>query len=154
MKKTGHPLLFEFHLDLGDKATERELLQALSEPLTQYIRETHDHFHVEAKSLYEWDFSDAKFDVVSPKSGSYQAPHIHEGSQISGAYYISAEDPPETRPSSGRLDFIDQEKIEIFSFLPKRGTLFLFPSELLHWVHPYYGKNDCTCFSFNVNKIR
>lgn len=147
----------DLHLDDGSKRSGLliPLFLALSDAMKTYIRECHTKFKVEVKPEYDWNYTGAWFNVAFPKSGNYNSPHVHAQSnnQISGAYYIQTETPSSEHPLSGRIDFIDKQNKSQYGFFPKPGTLFLFPSDLLHWVHPYYGDKIRICFSFNVKGV-
>lgn len=139
---------------LGDGSRGSNLLlplfQALSEPMMAYIRACPTKFNVEPKPEYDWNYAGSWFNVAF--QGSYNAPHTHPGCQISGAYYVRTEQPTKEEPFSGRIDFIDEKGTQ-YGFFPKAGTLFLFPSDMLHWVHPYYGDGIRICLSFNAKNI-
>ena len=126
------------------------MLELFSEPIMQFIDACHERFHVEPQFTYDWDYAGAWFNVAF--RGSYNAPHTHPDCQISGAYYIRTEQPSKEYPFSGRTDFI-HENMQ-YGFFPKPGTLLLFPSDMLHWVHPYYGSDIRICLSFNAKNVR
>lgn len=144
----------ELHAKLGDGSELSNLLLQLfasfSAPMNEYIRSLPERFNTKSNENYEWDYTGAWFNVAF--RGSYNAPHVHLGSQISAAYYINTEQPTEENPFSGRIDFI-HENLQ-YGFFPKPGTLFLFPSDMLHWVHPYYGSSNRVVLSFNAANIR
>lgn len=126
-----------------------QLFESFSGPMTEYIRNNAEKFHTTQKEAYEWFYAGSWFNVAF--KGSYNAPHVHPGCQISAAYYIRTEEPSKEHPFSGRIDFIDKN-IQ-YGYFPKAGTLFLFPSDMLHWVHPYFGNDLRICLSFNAKKI-
>lgn len=127
-----------------------QVFSGFSAPITEYINHVGPaKFNVQ-EGNYDWNYAGAWFNVAF--NGSYNAPHTHPGCQISGAYYIRTEEPSKDAPMSGRIDFI-VDNVQYSSF-PKAGTLFLFPSEMLHWVHPYHGSDIRICLSFNAKNIR
>ena len=144
----------DLDLKLGDHSLGSgyllKLFDSFSPAITQYIQAHTEKFHTTQKKAYEWNYAGAWYNVAF--GGSYNAPHIHPYCQISGAYYIRTEEPSKTHPLSGRIDFID-ETIQ-YGFFPKAGTLFLFPSDMLHFVHPYHGSDLRICLSFNLKNIR
>ena len=100
--------------------------------------------------------------IVSQYAGDFNPPHLHRGN-ISGVGYLKI-------PSSIRLN---KEKdlaglISFFdgrvsmprnspplvkhreTFKPKVGDLYIFPSFLMHDVHPFRGDGERRCFSFNA----
>ncbi len=137
----------------GSPASNQLLLlfDSFSAPITDYIRTHHTRLGVPLKDSYEWNYAGAWYNVAF--GGSYNSPHVHPGSQISAGYYIRTEQPTPEHPYSGRIDFIDKNNIQ-YGFFPKPGTLFLFPGDMLHWVHPYYGSDIRICLSFNAKFIR
>lgn len=142
------------HANLGDGSELSHqlilLLDSFSDPINEYINSLHDRFDVKPSPSYLWDYTGTWFNVAY--KGSYNSPHVHPSSQISAAYYIRTEPPTAESPFSGRIDFI-HDNIQ-YGFFPTPGTLILFPGEMLHWVHPYYGSGYRICFSFNSNNIR
>lgn len=163
-KEMNHPLRHsniggwhsdrDLHAKLGDGSPLStlliQLLDSFSMPINQYINSCHEKFGTTPSSAYYWDYTGAWFNVAF--QGSYNSPHVHAGSQISGAYYIRTEQPEDEHPFSGRIDFI-YNNLQ-YGFFPKPGTLLLFPSDMLHWVHPYHGSGIRICLSFNINNIR
>lgn len=138
---------------LGDNSASSalllQLLASFSPCITQYIHANFEKFNTEPKEIYEWYYAGAWYNVAF--GGSYNAPHVHPDCQISGAYYVRTEEPTKEHPLSGRIDFID--KNVQYGFFPTPGTLLLFPSDMLHWVHPYYGSKLRICLSFNIKNI-
>lgn len=126
-----------------------KLFESFSSPMMHYINECCLEWKIQPSASYDWDYTGAWFNVAN--RGGYNAPHTHPLSAISGAYYIRTEEPPEGYPFSGRIDFY-YERGEKYYF-PKAGTLILFPSTMLHFVHPYYGSGPRICLSFNANNI-
>ena len=97
---------------------------------------------------------------ANPKGG-YNAPHTHPGAHWSGVYYVSQ--PEVTEGSGGKIEFLDprtdlpnwnllgastfRNKI---SLRPKAGELIIFPSYLMHWVHPNDTPEDRVTIAFNA----
>lgn len=94
-------------------------------------------------------------------TGGYNAPHTHPGAHWSGVYYVSQ---PEVEDgSSGMIEFLDPRTdlahwriLEAGAFRMKRtirpqaGELIVFPSYLLHWVHPNEADQDRVSIAFNA----
>jgi len=143
----------DLHAKLGDGTPyHSELLRlfaSFSSPITQFINKCCVQCNVKPNATYDWDYSDAWFNVAA--QGGYNAPHAHPLSEISGAYYVRTTEPPEGYPFSGRIDFYYQDKNT--HFFPKPGTLILFPGDMLHFVHPYYGAGHRICLSFNIKNV-
>jgi uncharacterized protein (TIGR02466 family) len=145
----------DLHAKLGNGTVSGDLLLQLfasfSAAMMEYIKASGLGNTIQLIGTdYDWDYTGAWFNVAF--QGSYNAPHTHPGSQISAAYYIRNEDSPKEHPFSGRIDFIHENLTT--SFFPKAGDLILFPSDMLHWVHPYYGSGLRICLSFNATHVR
>ncbi len=93
-------------------------------------------------------------------TGGYNAPHTHPGAHWSGVYYVSQ--PDIETGSSGMIEFIDPRAelshwkiLESSAFRMKRtirpsaGELIIFPSYLLHWVHPNESDQERITIAFN-----
>ncbi|EFB41748.1 hypothetical protein pah_c022o017 [Parachlamydia acanthamoebae str. Hall's coccus] len=142
----------DLHAHLADDSSKGlllELFQSFSAPMSQYISSCSELFNVQSNENYDWNYTGAWFNVAV--RGGYNAPHVHPLSQISAAYYIYTEEPSSEYPFSGRIDFIIDNIT--YHFFPKPGTLILFPSDTLHFVHPYYGSTPRISLSFNVNNV-
>ena len=118
-------------------------------------------------------FDPAKFSLKlfgwmnSNPSGGYNAPHTHPGAHWSGVYYVSQ--PEVEEGSSGMIEFLDprsdlphwnlldagafRNKIR---FRPAVGELIIFPSFLMHWVHPNETDEERVTIAFNATfrKVR
>jgi uncharacterized protein (TIGR02466 family) len=93
------------------------------------------------------------------KKGGFNHVHIHPGSCFSGTYYLKCSD------LSGKLIFSDPrhgaEMSEYhniientnYSFTPKVGSLFIFPSWLPHYVEQNLDFDDRISVSFNVGFV-
>ena len=93
--------------------------------------------------------------------GGYNAPHTHPGAHWSGVYYVAQPDIEEG--SSGMIEFLDprsdmqhwkilgasafQQKL---TFRPSVGDLIVFPSYLMHWVHPNQSREERVSIAFNA----
>ncbi len=93
--------------------------------------------------------------------GGYNAPHTHPGAHWSGVYYVAQPDIEEG--SSGMIEFLDprsdmqhwkilgasafQQKV---TFRPSVGDLIVFPSYLMHWVHPNQSREERVSIAFNA----
>ena len=97
---------------------------------------------------------------ANPKGG-YNAPHSHPGAHWSGVYYVSQ--PEIESGSSGMLEFLDPRAdlahwriLEAGAFRTKRtlrpaaGEMVLFPSFLMHWVHPNDSDEERVSIAFNA----
>jgi uncharacterized protein (TIGR02466 family) len=94
-------------------------------------------------------------------SGGYNAPHTHPGAHWSGVYYVAQ--PEVEEGSSGMIEFLDPRfdlehwKIldasafrQKLTFRPSVGEVIVFPSYLMHWVHPNQSNEDRVTIAFNA----
>jgi uncharacterized protein (TIGR02466 family) len=98
---------------------------------------------------------------VNP-TGAYNTPHDHPGHLWSGTYYVSTPAGPDGQDSSGRIEFFDSRgglgdhyvrapfTASKAGIRPKAGMLLMFPSNLLHWVHPNLAGEDRVTVAFNA----
>ncbi len=104
--------------------------------------------------------TDTWANVMDP--GDYSYPHCHYDSQASLVYYL---DPGEADPKeklAGRFHFSDPRIPYCCSTHPERptrgllpdirtGTLLMFPSEFVHFVHPYRGQRPRITLAWNIS---
>ena len=100
--------------------------------------------------------------IVCQFAGDFNPPHIHRGN-ISGVGYLKM---PRSiilgseKGLAGYISFMDG-RVSMprnspplvqhrQSFKPKIGNLFIFPSFLMHDVHPFRGSGERRSFSFNA----
>ncbi len=96
------------------------------------------------------------------RPGDYNTIHSHPTSQWSGVYYASVGENDPSRPLSGVIEFQDPrgapqaQPFPGFDFgrklrlVPEPGLLLLFPSWLLHMVHPFHGAGERISIAFNA----
>ncbi len=95
---------------------------------------------------------------VSPR-GAFHAAHVHPGMTWSGVYYVDAGEAAEEEVS-GLLRFYNPLAANSVAFLPRfmstfyeirpvAGLMVLFPSYLLHSVHPHFGNRERISIAFN-----
>ncbi len=94
--------------------------------------------------------------------GDYLTAHSHTYSVGSCVYFLSLGDPDPERPLSGRLAFADPRIPACCPSDPdcmtqevnpdaRLGTLVIFPSQMVHFVHPYTGKTPRITLAFNLS---
>jgi len=97
--------------------------------------------------------------------GSFNTPHCHPGSTLSGVYYVQLNNSVKDS-TSGLLQFLDPRAgIQNFSedvsdfdqafspnrnFRPIENSLIIFPSWLTHWVYPTKEEGDRISIAFNL----
>lgn len=90
------------------------------------------------------------------KSGDCKVLHNHERygppyphNRWAGAYYIDDGDPDPSMPYSGALSFRVRQCN--YYFRPRSGLLMIWPADILHEVHPFYGSRERVVVNFNIN---
>lgn len=97
---------------------------------------------------------------VNPPGG-YNSPHQHSDAHLSGVYYV---DVPKARSDAGgAIEFLSPHPVRLLSTVirsplfsdrvrvqPAAGDLILFPSQLVHWVHPNDSGKPRTTVAFNA----
>lgn len=98
--------------------------------------------------------------VMDP--GDYSYPHCHYDSQASLVYYLDPGEPDLKEKLAGRFHFSDPRIPYCCSTHPERptrgllpdirtGTLLMFPSEFVHFVHPYRGTRPRITLAWNIS---
>lgn len=100
---------------------------------------------------------------VNP-AGAYNAPHEHIGSFWSGTYYVANSGGAGRTGTGGAIEFLAPHRLATpgglikapmtagkARFRPVAGTLLLFPSNLMHWVHPNDSDQDRVTIAFNAS---
>lgn len=97
--------------------------------------------------------------VLEP--GGWNAPHHHLPCAWSGVFYVSVGQLG-ARPGdpSGMIEFLNPNPWQSQfgqgghrAFAPKDGTLFLFPSSLVHFVHPHATEEVRVSIAYNFNVV-
>lgn len=90
------------------------------------------------------------------KNGDYKVLHNHERygppyptERWAGAYYMDAGDPDSTMPYSGMFSF--SIRGTSYYVRPEPGLLMMWPADILHEVHPFYGARERVVVNFNIN---
>jgi uncharacterized protein (TIGR02466 family) len=97
------------------------------------------------------------------RPGDYNTIHSHPTSQWSGVYYASTGENDPAHPLSGVIEFQDPRGApqaqpfpgfdfgHKFRLIPEPGLLLVFPSWLLHMVHPFHGTGERISIAFNAS---
>lgn len=91
--------------------------------------------------------------------GAYNSPHDHIGGFWSGVYYVKV---PEGEGHGGAIEFLSPHKplpgsgiidapvtANKLVIRPETGTVLIFPSSVVHWVHPNDSDEDRVTIAFN-----
>ncbi len=95
------------------------------------------------------------------RSGDYLGPHSHLRAVGSIVYAVQLGEQDAERPLLGKLTFSDprfasfcpdQEDCMTREFTPTmaEGCMILFPAQLVHYVHPYFGATPRITMSWNI----
>ena len=101
--------------------------------------------------------------VTLLRRGGYNIVHSHSGHGWSGVYYVDPGRIDTESKNAGQLELIDP-RVGVdahplpgkpfhrrMRFAPQAGLMFMFPSWLRHYVHPYEGPDARIAISFNVD---
>jgi uncharacterized protein (TIGR02466 family) len=92
--------------------------------------------------------------------GGWNAPHHHFPAHWSGVFYIAARGlgSGATDDLAGTIEFLNPTPWQAvwgrsgnFAYVPQEGVILLFPSSLVHFVHPHAGDEDRISVAFNFN---
>jgi uncharacterized protein (TIGR02466 family) len=136
-------------------------------PSIQSIKDAAETAVVETTRKLNTKFDPAEFNLKlfawmnANPVGGYNAPHTHPGAHWSGVYYVAQPDVEEG--SSGMIEFLDPrfdlqhwKILDASAFRPKLtfrpsvGELIVFPSYLMHWVHPNQSDEERVTIAFNA----
>lgn len=96
------------------------------------------------------------------RDGDYNIMHSHAGQHWSGTYYVSIGEPDPDIQLNGYFEFYDPRHSAVmapvpgFNFghplplEPVEGLMVVFPSWLLHSVHPFRGAGERISIAFNA----
>jgi uncharacterized protein (TIGR02466 family) len=97
------------------------------------------------------------------RDGSYNVIHNHPGNHWSGVYYVSIGEPDPSVEWNGAIEFYDPRgsatamPVPGFNFgfsnavTPEPGMMIVFPSWLMHAVHPYRGPGVRISIALNAS---
>lgn len=90
------------------------------------------------------------------KNGDKKVLHNHERygppypfERWAGAYYLDDGSPDPSMPYSGIFSF--RVRDSNYYIKPHSGLLLIFPADILHEVHPFYGSGTRIVINFNIN---
>ncbi len=90
------------------------------------------------------------------KNGDYKVLHNHEryhgpypNNRWAGAYYLEDGSPDALMPYAGILSF--RVRNQNYFIRPRAGLLLIWPADVLHEVHPFYGAKERVVVNFNIN---
>ena len=106
----------------------------------------------------ELELTNSWYMINSSGASSWNRPHTHPTSYLSGAFYLSAQP---NLPGTGTLIAIIEnssldsfqekpEDVKLVEYSPIEGELILFPSTTMHMVSPHTANYDRIMISFNT----
>jgi uncharacterized protein (TIGR02466 family) len=145
----------EGNLFENDAPSIQRVKEAAKEAVLEVTRKGNAKFNPEEFNLKLFAWMNAN------PAGGYNAPHTHPGAHWSGVYYVAQPDVEEG--SSGMIEFLDPrfdlqhwKILDSSAFRPKLvfrpavGELIVFPSYLMHWVHPNQSDEERVTIAFNA----
>lgn len=114
--------------------------------------------HLGVKSGFQVEFHNCWANIND--NMAWNRPHLHNGCFMSGVLYIKADG------DEGNFSAIDTDARvvgahpvmpkmkESVQFQPRTGSMFLFPSGLMHMVEPNLTNKDRYSISFNMNVVQ
>lgn len=99
------------------------------------------------------------------RAGDYIVPHSHTRADMSVVYMLDPGDGEAADPNSGRFCFAEPRWALCCQVEPGRlsntigpamtaGTMLIFPSDAVHFVHPYQGTRPRVTLSWNITHGR
>lgn len=139
---------------------EPEVQKLKSIILSDYKKALEEHFDFENEGT---KFGDSTFIMDESwlqfyKNGDYKVLHNHLRYDLSptehrniwaGGYYIHDGNPDIHQPYSGRFSFSTRNKS--YMVKPESGLIMIWPGDILHEVHPFYGSTERICINFNLS---
>ena len=131
------------------KIIEEKLVQCVQDYLHQHsgVAEGMFKYWPEEWYLYGW--------LVSYRNGGVIAPHIHDGSWLTGSLYINI--PEKLGSNDGNLVLSMSDPVDLlkpskddYIVNVETGTLCLFPSSLLHHTLPFESDENRVVLAFDV----
>ncbi len=157
-----HPAVGKWHLvptnnffsleDPEVKHLKNLILNDYRTALEEYMKYEYDGFLQDTRFFMDESW------LQFYKNGDYKVLHNHlrynleptEHRNIwAGGYYISDGDPDIYQPYSGRFSFNTRNKS--YMIKPETGMIMLWPGDILHEVHPFYGRSERICVNFNLS---
>lgn len=99
------------------------------------------------------------------RAGDYHQPHFHPGNDWSGVYYVATGNDGSESSRSGCIDMLDPRSgvgmmhtpglpyTGTVQFKPQPGMILVFPSWLVHYVHPHEGSSERISIALNARMI-
>jgi len=141
---------------------ETGLEQVFEQCVRHYVKQFYDAHNNQDG---EYDIIDAEIKscwVVSQYENEYNPAHYHPGCTISAVLYLKLPDKtPRNIPGKldldGCIQWLNHSNVPgtldagTYTCTPEVGSLYMFPSHLLHTVYPFQGSGERRSVSFNAS---
>jgi len=99
------------------------------------------------------------------RRGDYHQPHFHPNNDWSGVYYVATGNDGSESGIGGRIDMLDPRAgvgmmhtpglpyTGTVQFQPEAGMMLVFPSWLVHYVHPHDGPDERISIALNARMV-
>ena len=128
-------------------------LKSLFKDINKSVKEVEKHLHLKEKLSLSSYWCNINY------YGSFNKPHTHSGSILSGVYYIKVpknsgnlifeHNPLSTATTYQNIKNYNQYNSSTWTCIPKENLCILFPSYLSHYVEPNLNKKERISISFN-----
>jgi uncharacterized protein (TIGR02466 family) len=151
------------HIDNEYKINSEFLQKYLNKSLNQFL-ECFKHYY--SREKYNLKIPNAWVNFM--KKGEFNPPHEHEGDFSSVLYldipkeleeeYKKHKDKLIKSDGPGAICFMSNCSVPNFfikqyTFFPKRGDMFIFPSKLIHYVFPFKSDIERVSIAYNIEFI-
>lgn len=133
-------------LDIGDPAISR-LRDLITESHRSLVEGLGDEEYRSSRIMENW--------IQFYRQSDYKVLHNHERYEAPflsnmwvGVYYVQTGDPDPDKKYSGILSF--SVRNTNYLIRPRPGLLLMWPSDILHEVHPFYGQSERIVINFHV----
>lgn len=153
-EKGGFHFLYREYNDPKYREEDAEIVLSLCNIIRQLCISYHKEIQEKVDTVRFWP---QRIWAVCQREGDYGTLHNHvlygDGHyvQLSGMFYLSSPEgiSPSTFPN-GCLHLIGKGN-EVIYFPPIPGSFLLWPSSLMHGIHPFRGKGDRLGIAFDVS---
>jgi hypothetical protein len=132
-----------------DEPAVAELRSRIESAFVEAIRVTADE-DVQSTITESWIqfYRDGDYKVLH-NHGRYGPPFLRHA--WAGGYYLDDGAPDPTMPYSGAFSF--RVRDANYYIRPRPGTLIMWPADILHEVHPFYGRRERIVVNFNISAV-
>lgn len=148
---------------------EPEVVKLKNIVVNSYVQALEDFDSTINKFVLDYSFKDCKSThtpnideswIQFYQNGDYKVLHNHLRYGFdptfeyiwAGGYYIQDGIPDPYQPYAGKFSF----RVRNYNYYikPEPGLVMLWPGDILHEVHPFYGEQERVCINFNLSMKR